>query len=102
MDIAQVIYITSRLVFGAVAAFLAITLWSKTRDLSWMFMVAGAITMYIETIYSVLSVFGLVEGSAVSISSLSLSASILTILLANLPVLCFIIAFFIMVKKKLG
>ena len=100
MNMAQIIYIVSRLLFGAIAAFLAINLWSKTRDISWMLMVAGAIALYVETIYSVLSMFGIVEGSVISINSLSTSASVITIVLTNLPVLFFIAAFITLVKKK--
>ena len=60
-----------------------------------MLMVAGIIALYIDTIYTVLGIFGLVEGS-VLISSLSA----LTIILVNLPVLFFIAAFIVMVIRK--
>ena len=96
MGTGQVVYIVSRLFFGAVAAFFAIVLWSKTRELCWMFMVAGIIAMYVETIYSIMGMFGLVQSMATSTGIFS----VISIILINLPVMLFIAAFMIMVAKK--
>jgi len=43
MDVGEVMLISSRLAFGAVASFLAIVLWSKTRDVAWMLIVIATI-----------------------------------------------------------
>ncbi len=53
MDAGEIIYISSQLVTGALAAFFAIMLWSKTRDVAWMLIVIGAITAYVNTVYSI-------------------------------------------------
>ena len=43
---ALIIFYIVKLVLGGLLAFLAIMLWSKTRDPAWMALVAGAITGY--------------------------------------------------------
>ena len=96
MDTGELIYIASRLVLGAAAAFLAIMLWSKTRDVAWMLVVIGIIAAYIETVYSILDLFGLVEKSLVVVGSVPLAS----IVLPNLPTVFFIAAFGVMVLRK--
>ena len=96
MDSGQLIFIICRLVLGAVAAFLAIMLWSKTRDLAWMLMVVGAIAAYAEVIYSILALFGASGGNIFSIGSMPLAS----IVFPCLPVVFFIAAFAIMVLRK--
>ena len=41
MESAAPVLLVSRLVVTAVTTFLAIVLWSRTRDLAWMLMVVG-------------------------------------------------------------
>ncbi|MDR1251177.1 MAG: hypothetical protein LBK62_03320 [Treponema sp.] len=96
MDPGQIVFISSRLVLGALASFFAIMLWSKTRDLAWMLMVIGAIAAYIETVYSVLSLFGITGESPLPLGSVSL----LTILLPALRASFFIAAFMVMVVRR--
>jgi hypothetical protein len=78
------------------AAFFAIMLWSKTRDVAWMLMVIGAIAGYVETVYSILDIFGIM-GDQPSIASVPVAA----ILLPNLRTGFFIAAFVVMVVRKL-
>lgn len=59
MDTGQIVLIYSRLIAGALTAFFAITLWSKTRDIAWMFMVMGAIVMYGEVVWSIPELLGI-------------------------------------------
>jgi hypothetical protein len=96
MDSGQVIYIVSRLSLGAVASFLAIMLWSKTRDIAWMLMVTGAIAAYVETVYSILELFGITGEAVISIGALPL----VSIILPCLPMIFFIAAFAVMVVRK--
>jgi hypothetical protein len=96
MDTGEVIYIVSRLTTGALAAFFAIMLWSKTRDIAWMLMVIGTVIAYVETVYSILAIFG-VMGPQISVGSVSLAA----IILPNLRTGFFIAAFVVMVVRKL-
>jgi hypothetical protein len=96
MDTGEVLFIVSRLTTGALAAFFAIMLWSKTRDAAWMLMVIGTIAAYVETVYSILDMFG-ITGTQLSIGSVPVVA----ILLPNLRTGFFIAAFVIMVVRKL-
>jgi len=96
MDSGQIVYILSRLSLGALASFFAIMLWSKTRDVAWMLMVIGTIAAYVETVYSILKLFGISGGSFITIGSVPL----LTILLPCLPTVFIIAAFAVMVVRK--
>ena len=96
MDSGQIIYILCRLGLGAVAAFLAILLWSRTRDLAWMLMVMGAIASYAETVYSMLELFGVIGNNAPRIGSMPVAS----IVLPCLPMAFFIAAFSVMVARK--
>ncbi|MDR1899296.1 MAG: hypothetical protein LBQ55_04745 [Treponema sp.] len=96
MDAGQIVYIVSRLVLGALASFFAIMLWSKTRDVAWMLMVIGTIAAYIETVHSILDMFGITVGDNLTIGSVHLA----TIVLPCLRTLFFIVAFFVMVVRK--
>jgi hypothetical protein len=97
MDTGQLIYILSRLILGALAAFLAIMVWSKTRDAAWMLMAIGAIAAYAEIVHSILGVFGITGGAAPAAGSVSAAA----LALANLPTCFFIAAFLVMIIRKL-
>lgn len=77
MDAGQVLFIYSRLILGALAAFFAIVLWSKTRDTAWMLMAIAAIVMYIEIVYSILELLGIFAGSILLIGSVPLPAILL-------------------------
>ena len=96
MDSGQLVYIISRLTLGAAAAFFAILLWSKTRDIAWMFIVIAAILAYVEIVYSILLLFGITGTGIFLIGSMSL----LSILLPSLPVVFLIAAFIVMIKRK--
>jgi hypothetical protein len=96
MDSGQMLFVYSRLILGAVAAFLAIMLWAKTRDIAWMLLVIGTITAYIEIVYSVLETLGISAHYGLMIDSVPLAA----ILLSALRMLFFIAAFLVMVVRQ--
>ena len=96
MDSGLVLYTFSRLLLGALAAFLAIMLWSKTRDTAWMLVVLGTITAYAEIIYSILKLFGLTSGDFLPVGEMPL----MSIVLPSLPVVFFISALMVMVVRK--
>ena len=96
MDSGQIVFIVSRLSLGALAAFLAIMLWSKTRDIAWMLIVIGTIASYVETVYSILNLFGVGSETFFSIGSVPF----MSILLPCLPIIFFIAAFAVMVVRK--
>jgi hypothetical protein len=82
---------------GALAAFFAIMLWSRTRDIAWMLMVGGTITAYGEALFRVLNLFGM-SPSLPGIGSMPL----VTVILPNIPVIFFISAFLVMVIRSYG
>ena len=96
MDSGQLVYILSRLILGALASFFAIMLWSKTRDIAWMLMVIGTIAAYVETVYSILKLFGIEGWSVLTIGSLP----IMSILLPCLPTVFFMATLMVMVFRK--
>ena len=96
MDSGQLVYILCRLSLGALASFFAIMLWSKTRDAAWMLLVIGTIAAYVETVYSILNLFGISGGKFFTIGSVPLTS----ILLSCLPIIFFIAAFAVMVVRK--
>jgi hypothetical protein len=96
MDSGQIIFISSRLILGALASFFAIMLWSKTRDVAWMLMVIGTIAAYIETVYSILDMFGISGGDRFLVGSVPAAS----IVLPCLRTAFFIIAFIVMVFRK--
>lgn len=95
MDAGQLIFVYSRLILGAVAAFLAIMLWSKTRDIAWMLIAIGAITAYIEIVCSTPEIVGFAAEHAL-IGFLPLAAMLLTVL----RMVFFIGAFLIMIMRQ--
>lgn len=96
MDAGQTIFISGQLILGAAAAFLAILLWPKIRDAAWMLVIFGTIFIYIETVYSVLKIFGISADELVVIASVPLIPFILT----TVRTLFFIIAFTIMIYRQ--
>jgi hypothetical protein len=96
MDSGQIILMYSRLILGALAAFFAIMLWSRTRDPAWMFVVIGTITIYIEVIYSILELLGITSGYVLNLGTVS----IVSILLPALYMFFFIVALMIKVSRR--
>ncbi len=50
-----------KLFFGAVIAFLAILLWSKTRESAWMCLVAASVTGYASIVCDLLLKLGIIK-----------------------------------------
>jgi hypothetical protein len=96
MDTGEIIFIFCRLFLGATAAFFAIMLWSKTRDIAWMLMAGGIIVAYGESLYEVLDAFG-ISFLPSAVESFPLAA-----ILSSIPVLFFIAALLVMVLRTYG
>ena len=96
MDSGYLIYIICRLVLGAAAAFLAILVWAKTRDLAWMLMIIGAFASYGEVVYSILELFGISGAGAARVGS----KSVASIVFSCLPLAFFIAAFAVMAARN--
>ena len=86
-----------KLVMGAFAAFFAILLWSKTGDTAWVLISIGTIIFYTEIIFSTLKNFGILE--EFTLFGL-FGFDIISVMLINLPILLFIIAFVIVILRR--
>ena len=89
-------FISSQLILGAAAAFLAILLWPKIRDAAWMLVIFGTIIAYIETVYSVLKDFGITGEEIMIIETVPL----ISFVLPTIRMIFFITAFAIMIFKQ--
>ena len=96
MDSGQIVYIICRLALGVAAAFLAIMLWSKTRDLAWMLMVFGAIASFVEAVHSILEPFGIAGENILRIGSMPITS----LVFPSLLMMFFIAALAVMVVRK--
>jgi len=92
----QEVFILCRLVFGALASFLAIMLWARNRDVAWIFVIFGTIITYIETVYSILNTFGIGGGNILTDNW----DFIVSMVLTCLPTLFFIAGLTVMVARK--
>jgi len=72
-------------------------LWSSTRDAAWMLIIFGTIAAYIETVYSILNIFGISAPDFIRIGSVS----IVTFVLPIIRMIFFIAAFAVMILKNM-
>jgi len=96
VDWGNTAYIICRLVLGAVSSFLAILLWSRTRDTAWILVIISAILSYVEIIYSLLNLFGIISESFLSDSAVFIISSCLS----SMPTVFIIAAFTVMALRK--
>ncbi|MBN2618764.1 MAG: hypothetical protein JXR64_10695 [Spirochaetales bacterium] len=57
----MVIAVIIKLLTGFLAAVSSLLLWSKTRDIAWLFMVTGVVFLYLGTLFEILLSFGFVS-----------------------------------------
>jgi hypothetical protein len=96
MSSADTILLASRLATAAVTAFLAILLWSRTRDIAWMLIVIGVIAGYADILFDLLARLGLVDESRFSPWGVPIGR----VLLSNLPYLFLCAALAVMIRRK--
>ena len=89
----------TRLGVGAIATFLAILLWSNTRDTAWMFIVMGTILRYAEIMYTTFRLLGIAPSVSGSIIGLPVM-TIIQLLLQNLPIALYAVGFIIMLVRS--
>jgi hypothetical protein len=96
------ISILVRLILGAVATFFGILLWSKTRDAAWIFVILGILVSYTEIIFSTLQQFGILHFESLFIPFLQNVPidQIFQVVLVNLPLLLFTVAFIILLARR--
>lgn len=85
-----------KLALGGIAAFLAILLWSKTRDAAWMSLVAGVVTSYAGIVYNMLVDLGIVLSGGPLVFGIPLA----TLLFTCIPTLFYILAFILMLIRN--
>lgn len=90
-----VLYII-KLVLGGIAAFLAIMLWSKTRDAAWISLVAGAVTSYAGIVFEMLVKLGIIVPGGLAVAGIPLATMMFTVI----PELFFILAFILMIVRN--
>lgn len=96
MNQSDIILYIIKLFLSGIVAFLAIALWSKTRDAAWMSLVAGAITGYAGLVFELLVKLGIVVAGGVQIAGIPL----VTLLFAVIPSLFFMLAFVLMLMRN--
>lgn len=93
----EIIFFIIKLVLGGIIAFLAIMLWSRTRDYSWMFLVLAAVTGYSAIVFDLLLKLGFVSSREIIL--LGNRIPLVQLVLAIVPSLFVIIAFVLMLIK---
>ena len=93
----EIIFFIIKLFLGGVIAFLAIMLWGRTRDFSWMFLVFAAVTGYSSIVFDLLLRLGFVTAREISI--LGNEIPLVQLVLAIVPGLFLIMAFILMLIK---
>ena len=96
MQNSEIILYIIKLVLGGITAFLAVSLWSKTKDASWICLVLGFVISYAGIVYQMILDFSLLVFDKLVIFGIPIFTLIFTIL----PSLLFIIAFILMLCKK--
>ena len=97
MGTEDAIMMLSRFALGALATFLAILVWSRTRDTAWMLIVVGTVAHYGEVVFSALETLGVVRLDLVRIGDVA----VFPLVLANLPTIFYILAFLVIVSRRL-
>lgn len=97
MSESEIIFFIIKLFLGGVIAFLAIMLWSRTRDFSWMFLVLAAVTGYSSLVFDLLLKLGFVTSRLINV--LGNEIPLVQLLLTIIPSLFVIIAFILMLIK---
>lgn len=93
----EIIFFTIKLVLGGIIAFLAIMLWSRTRDFSWMFLVMAAVTGYSAIVFDLLFKLGLTKTKTIIL--LGNEIPLAQLVLSVVPGIFVIISFILMLIK---
>jgi hypothetical protein len=96
MAISDFVLVLTKLVLGAVATFLAILVWSRTREAAWILLGSGVIASYAAIVYSALKTFGIVAEEALIVSGIPVAE----LIAQNLPTLLFMAAFIVFIARR--
>jgi hypothetical protein len=94
MATSGVIVMLARLGIGAIATFMAILVWSSTRDTAWMFVVMGTVLRYGEIMYTTFQDFGIAPPDP-----LFFGIPAVRLLLDNLPTILYAVAFAVVLAR---
>jgi hypothetical protein len=90
------ITIMIKLFVGALSTFFAILLWSKTRDMAWILVIAGVLIDYANIVVQTLAGFGILNMESLAVYGIPM----LDMFLGSAPKLLFITGFIIMIKRN--
>ncbi len=94
----QLFLLFIKLILGFISAFFAVLLWSKSRESSWLFVVVGVFFLYGEIVFETLEYFGIADFYIITAGGFSL----LKIVFAIVPFLCFAFGFMFFLLAKRG
>lgn len=99
MPLKDIVMISSQLTAGAVVTFLAIMLWSQTREVEWVLVIIGVLLKYVQILVSSFSTLGIIQSEIYIISKVVDLETLLKIL----PLIFYSLAFITrLVKIKRG
>jgi len=100
MELTEYFVLLTRLGVGAVATFLAILLWSQTRDVSWVLAIVAVLVSYAHIILETLVGFGIISWEFFGELFVVSGFPLLQVILVNLPMVFLSLAFLTMVARR--
>lgn len=91
----QILIWCIKLVLGGIGAFLAILLWSKTRNAGWMCLVASVLISYGGIIYDMMTSLGIISAD----KFLVMGIPAITLFFTAVPSLFLIFALILIIKE---
>ncbi len=98
MELADFVLVLTRLAVGALGTFLAILLWSQTREMAWVLVAIGVLVSYVEILLTTLEMFGILPAEFFYVSGLPA----LKLVLQNLPTILYSAAFITIIARRPG
>jgi len=96
MNVGLSVWLVTRFAVAGIMTFLAIVLWSRTRDVAWMLMVIGAVSSYADVLFDLFVRTGIVDEESLALFGLPLARMVFS----NLPYLFMSTAFVVMIVRK--
>jgi hypothetical protein len=90
------ISILLKLFIGALSTFFAILLWSKTRDIAWIMIIAGTLIDYANIVIQTLTGFGLLSTEALTFYGIP----VIDLFMGSAPKVLYIIGFIVMIRRN--
>ncbi|OJF77055.1 MAG: hypothetical protein BKP49_04145 [Treponema sp. CETP13] len=96
MQNSELILFIIKLVLGGIAAFLAILLWSKTRDPAWMCIIGGTVIAYAGIVVDMMTSLGMISIYGILLGGIPL----LTLVFSVVPTIFYIIGFILIILRS--